>query len=154
MNELYQGRAKFIERLPTREWARVGAFSLDQDLGKIPGFHRLSPAPEGLLQMDAFNGRVFDAGLETQNYDKGLDRFIRKFKPDQEMTAVCAIIGGFHADHGTAVYCTQGKRRCLPLDTPYGLSDDEALWHTLASSSCNHAKSTPIPDHEPYLPRC
>jgi hypothetical protein len=46
------------------------------------------------------------------------------------------IVKGFHQDHGTAVHFTQGKRRCLLLDTTYGLSDDEALWLTLASCAC------------------
>jgi hypothetical protein len=32
-----------------------------------------------------------------------------------------------------AVYVTQSTRRCLLLDTTYGLSDNEALWYTLLS---------------------
>jgi hypothetical protein len=44
-----------------------------------------------------------------------------------------SIVKGFYDDHRTAVYCTQGKRRCLLLGTAYGLSDEEALWLTLPS---------------------
>jgi hypothetical protein len=64
---------------------------------------------------------------------KGFERFVRKFDPDQEMSATSAIIKGAHHEHGTAVYFTQGTRRCLLLDTTYGLSADEVLWYTLFS---------------------
>jgi hypothetical protein len=52
------------------------------------------------------------------SYDKGFDGFIRKFKPDQETSAIVAIVKGFHEDHGSVAFCTQGKRRCLPLTRP------------------------------------
>jgi hypothetical protein len=45
-----------------------------------------------------------------------------------------ALVKGFHADRGTAVFLTQKKWRCLLLETTYGLSDDEALWKTLAEA--------------------
>jgi hypothetical protein len=86
--------------------------------------------------LKAFNQRIHDAGLKTQNYDKGFDTFIRKFKPDQELSATVAIVTGFHNDRGTSVYSTQGKRRCLLLDGTCGFSDDEAIWLTLASWAC------------------
>jgi hypothetical protein len=72
-----------------------------------------------------------EQGLATQPYDKGLDRFVGKFDPSQPISTVIAIEPGCHFDHGTAIYFTQEKRRCLLLDTLYGLSDDEALWYTL-----------------------
>jgi hypothetical protein len=59
--------------------------------GEIPIHHRLSPPPEALRQLKVFNQRIHDAGLKTQNYDKGLDMFIRKFKPEQEISAIVAI---------------------------------------------------------------
>jgi hypothetical protein len=53
------------------------------------------------------NGVSFETGprwgLKAQNYDKGFDRFIRKFDPDTETQAIVAIVTGFHADRGTAV---------------------------------------------------
>jgi hypothetical protein len=49
------------------------------------------------------------------------------------MQAIVAVVKGWHTDHGTAIYCAQEKIHCLLLDTTYGLSDDEALWLTLAS---------------------
>jgi hypothetical protein len=73
--------------------------------------------------------------LLRADFGKDFDRFIRKFDPDVEVQATMAIVKGFHADHGTAVYLTQEKRRCLPLNTNYGLSDDDALWATFASWS-------------------
>jgi hypothetical protein len=55
MDNLYQGRAKFTECLPTREWARIGAFSDGTGAGVIP-----------IHQLKAFNQRIHDAGLKTQ----------------------------------------------------------------------------------------
>jgi hypothetical protein len=48
-------------------------------------------------------------------------------------SASLTIEPGCHFDHGTAIYFTQEKRRCLLLDTLYGLTDDESLWYTLQS---------------------
>jgi hypothetical protein len=73
------------------------------------------------------------AGLATQPNDKGLERFVGKFDPSQPISAVISIEPGCHFDHGTAIYFQQDKRRCLLLDTLYGLSDDEALWYILQS---------------------
>jgi hypothetical protein len=92
------------------------------------------PSPEAVAQLQAFNQRIFDVGRETQNYDKGFDRSVRKFNQDEEVAAACAVVRGVHQDHGCAVYFTQEKRRCLLLETTHGLSDDEALWATSASS--------------------
>jgi hypothetical protein len=69
-------------------------------------------------------------------HDVGLDRFIRKLRPEVEISASVAIVKGLHEGHVTAVYCTHGKLRCLSLDTTYGLSDDEAIWPTFASWAC------------------
>jgi hypothetical protein len=88
-----------------------------------------SPQPDEIPSV--WNVDTFKAGLRTQNYDKGLDRFVAKFDPNIPMAAVIAIEKGRHSDHGTAIYFTQEKRRCLLLDTLYGLSDEEALWYTL-----------------------
>jgi hypothetical protein len=67
----------------------------------------------------------------TPPYDKGLVRFTAKFDPSQPMTATVVIEPGCHFDHGTAIYFEQDKRRCVLTDRLYGLSDDEALSHTL-----------------------
>jgi hypothetical protein len=75
---------------------------------------------------------VHEAGLKTQNYDKWFDKFVRKFNPKDETEATVAIALGCREDHGWAVYCKQGARRCRLLDTVYGLSDDETLWTALS----------------------
>jgi hypothetical protein len=67
-------------------------------------------------------------GLKTQNYDKGMDRFARKFDPGVEMCATVAVYSGRYEGHGWEVYCTQESRRCFLLDSTYGLSDKEAFW--------------------------
>jgi hypothetical protein len=101
--------------------------------GVIPAYHRLQASPDSVEIASAFNLRIQDAGLKTQNYDKGFDRFIRKFDPGEEMRATISIFQGQHRDHGWAVYITQQKRRCWLLDTTYGLSDDEALLIVLSA---------------------
>jgi hypothetical protein len=52
----------------------------------------------------AWNQQSYDAGLKTQNYDKGFERFVRKFDPEVEMSAALAIVKGAHHEHGMAVY--------------------------------------------------
>jgi hypothetical protein len=114
-------------------WARIEAFGNEASSGEIPTYHRTAPPSEALQQLAAFIQRVYDAGLKTQDYDKGCDRFVRKFDSEVEVSAIVAILKGFHADHGTAVHLTQEKRRCLLLNMTYGLTDDEALSATRAS---------------------
>jgi hypothetical protein len=86
----------------------------------------ITPPPEALLQLAAFIQLIHDAGPKTQNYDKGFHRFIRKFDPDIEVQGTMAIVKGYHDDHWSAVCLMQKKRRCLLLDTTFGLTDDEA----------------------------
>jgi hypothetical protein len=67
MDNLYQKRSMFTECLPKREWARIGAFSDGTGTGAIPAHHRLSPPPEALLQLAAFNQRIHDAKKKNNN---------------------------------------------------------------------------------------
>jgi hypothetical protein len=102
--------------------------------GEIPAKHRFSRNPQVLVRNPKkFNQEIFDAGVATQPYDKGLERFVGKFDPSQPISAVIAIEPGCHHDHGSAIYFQQNKRHYLVLETLYGLSDDEALWYTLHS---------------------
>jgi hypothetical protein len=87
----------------------------------------------GQSEMVAANGSILDAGLRTQNYDKGFDKYVRKFNPTEESSAVVSIHSGWQGDHGWAVAFKQGARRCLLLDTTDGLSDEEALWVALSA---------------------
>jgi hypothetical protein len=68
-----------------------------------------------------------------KNYNKGFDKFVRKFNPKEEMEATVAIALGCSEDHGWAVYCKQGSRRCLLLDTVDELMDEETLWTALSA---------------------
>jgi hypothetical protein len=106
----------------------VGALGNDEVSGVIPSYHRATPRPEALPTASAFYQRVHEAELKIQNYDKGFDKFTRKFNPTEEMTATVAVTLGYQDDHGWAVHRTQGSRRCLLLDTVDGFTDDEALW--------------------------
>jgi hypothetical protein len=86
-----------------------------------------------MVHSEAWNSQIHDAGLKTQNYHKGFDRFIHKFDPDPSTEAVVAIVKGVHHEHGSAILFAQENSRCLLLDTLHGLTDDEALWFTLHS---------------------
>jgi hypothetical protein len=81
----------------------------------------------------AWNEQIYEAGLRTQNYDKGFDEFVRKFDPDLATSATFAVVKGVHHDHGTVVYLTQESRRCSLLDTLHGLTDEKAMWYILQS---------------------
>jgi hypothetical protein len=135
---LYQGRCELKERIESREWALIGSFGakdpklVDFGKGEIPWQYRLEPVQASYGDMVSTNGAILDAALRTQNYDKGLEKFVRKFDPTEEMLAVVAIESGRQKDHGWAVAFKQGPRRCLLLDTTAGISDEETLWVALA----------------------
>jgi hypothetical protein len=124
---MYGEMPEVSEMLHTQEWSLIAALNG----GEIPAKHRVIRNPDvSVANSSVWNKEIFDAGLRTQTYDKGMDRFVRKFDPSQPVSAVIAIEPGCHFDHGTAIYFQQDKRRCLLLDTLYGLSDDEAFWYT------------------------
>jgi hypothetical protein len=95
--------------------------------------YRLDPPEISAQAMVAANGAILDACLRTQNYDKGFDKYIRKFDREEESSAVVAIESGWQGDHGWAVVFKQGPRRCLLLDTTDGLSKEEAMWVALSA---------------------
>jgi hypothetical protein len=113
--------------LHTCEWAMIASLNG----GEISAKHRVIRNPDLAVNPLAYNRKIFDAGLATQSYDKGLDRFTAKFDPNVEMSAVVAIEPCCHFDHGTAIYFSQEKRRCVLTNTLYGLTDDESLSYTL-----------------------
>jgi hypothetical protein len=76
--------------------------------------------------------RILDACLRTQNYDRGLDKFVRKCENAEAMSTTVAIQPGWQEEHGWAIHLKQGPRRALLLDTVDGLTDEEALWTALA----------------------
>jgi hypothetical protein len=126
---LYQNRYQIEQRVPSREWALVGSFGG----GAIPMYYCLDLPEVPVETMVGTNEAILEACLRTQNYDKGFDKFIRKFDCDQEMSAVVSIESGLQGDHGWAVAFKQGPRRCLLLDTTDGLSKDETLWLALSA---------------------
>jgi hypothetical protein len=96
---------RIVECLATKEWAMVGSLGSDELTGVIPRFHRAETKPEALSTASALNERVHEAGLKTQNYDKGFDKFVRKLNLKEEMEATVAVALGCREDHGSAVYC-------------------------------------------------
>jgi hypothetical protein len=92
---LYQNRHSIEEEVPSREWALVGSFGG----GAIPMHYRLDPPDVSAQTMVATNGAILEACLKTQNYDKGFDKYIRKFEREEESSAVVAVEAGLQGDH-------------------------------------------------------
>jgi hypothetical protein len=142
MNEgiqsMYRGQYRVIEEVPTREWALVASFGDDTNVGAIPIEYRL-PIPKteqgkdiSPQEIKAVHARILETALRTQNYDRGLDKFVRKYENLEAMSATLAIQSGWQGEHGWAVFMKQGTNRCLLLHTVYGLTDDEAIWTAMA----------------------
>jgi hypothetical protein len=129
LQALYAPSVACTEKVTSTEWAMIGALND----GIIPIQHRLIRDESVQVPAAAWNSQIYEAGLKTQNHDKGFERFVRKFNPELATEAVLSIVKGAHHEHGTAILFTQEKRWCLLLDTVHGLSDEEALWYTLAS---------------------
>jgi hypothetical protein len=58
--------------------------------------------------------------------------FVRKFVPEECLSATIAIQPGWQGGHGWAIYLTQCERRALLMDTVDGLTIEETLWTALA----------------------
>jgi hypothetical protein len=126
---LYQNRYSVTEEVPSRDLALVGLYGD----GVIPMQYRLELPQTSIQRMVATNAAILDAALKAQNYDKGLDKFVRKFNPEEDCSAVVALETGFQGDIGWAVAFKQGPRRCLGLDTADGLTEEEVLWGALST---------------------
>jgi hypothetical protein len=140
---MYQGRYRVVEEVATRAWALVASIGNDDVRGVVPDEHRLliplvtpsdgsEPRQVTLQEVKAVHARILETALRTQNYDRGLDKFARKYENLEAMSATLAIQPGWQGDHGWAVYLKQGTKRCLLMDTTSGLTDDEAIWTAMA----------------------
>jgi hypothetical protein len=142
---LYQGRLSLSERLQTKEWAMIGSLGDGITSGEIPRYYRAMTRPDAEGAEVAYHYRIHEAGLWTQNYHKGFEKFVRKLERNEAMTATVSVQSGYRDDHGWAVYCTQVPGRCLLLDTVDGLTDEEALWTALAAcDSFKPRKASPM----------
>jgi hypothetical protein len=129
LGTLYQNRYTISEDVPSREWALVGSFGN----GEVPIQFRLPQPQMEYSEVVAANLSILKSGLKTQNYDKGIDKFGRKFDPDEELSAAVAIHTRWQGDHGWAIAFKQGSRRCLLLGTVDGMRNDEVLWGALST---------------------
>jgi hypothetical protein len=101
---------------------------------------RLQTSPDVAQITSAYNLKIRDAGLKIHNHDKGLDRFVCKFDPEEEMRAAMSVHKGQYGDHVWAVFVRQKKRRRCLLDTTYGLSDEEAFWKAMSAWATFHPR--------------
>jgi hypothetical protein len=128
LNSLYSGRYQVLEEVATREWALVASFGDDSKAGAIPTFSRFPMPKVSPREIKAIHARLLETAARTQNYDRGLDKFVRKYKNLEAMSATLAIQRGWQGDVGWAIFMKQGSKRCLLLDTTYGLTDEETIW--------------------------
>jgi hypothetical protein len=63
-------------------------------------------------QIGAFNERVRESALETQNVDKGFPHYVSHFKPTEPVTASIHVDQGVQGEYGWAVYFEQGIDTC------------------------------------------
>jgi hypothetical protein len=110
----------------------VASFGDENKQGVIPIEYRLSAPKATPTEIKAVHARVLETALRTQNYDRGLDQFVRKSENAEAMSATLAIQPGWQGEHGWAIFMKQGTKRCLLLDTVYGLTDDEVIWTAMA----------------------
>jgi hypothetical protein len=97
LRTLYQGRYSIREEVPSREWAMVGAIGDTSQRWEIPIQYRVEMLQVSQSELVAIHGRILEAGLRTQNYDKGLDKFVRKTVGKEAMSATVAVhIGSGH----------------------------------------------------------
>jgi hypothetical protein len=111
----------------------IGAIGSETEIGEISIQYRTEMPQVSRTEIEAIHGKILETGLRTQNHDKGLDKFVRKFERNEAMSATVAVHSGLQGDHGWAVYVKQGPRRALLLDTVDGLSSEESLWTALAT---------------------
>jgi hypothetical protein len=128
---MYEGRYRIVEEVATREWALVAPFGDDSHAGAIPAFYRFPTPKVSPAEIKAIHARLLETPARTQNYDRGLDKFVRKYENLEAMSATLAIQRGWNGEVGWAIFMKQGSKRCLLLDTTYGLSDDETIWTAL-----------------------
>jgi hypothetical protein len=80
----------------------IGALGDGITSGEIPRHYRATPRPDAEAAAEAYHYRIHEAGLKTQNYDKGFEKFVWKFERNEAMLATVAIFPGCREDHGWA----------------------------------------------------
>jgi hypothetical protein len=103
---MYRGRYILKEFLVTQEWAMtasLGEVREGGEIGIIPQHYRVQTSEAATGIGRAYVESLYEAGLRTQVYDKGIDKFTRKFERDEAMSATVAVTQGHRNDHGWAV---------------------------------------------------
>jgi hypothetical protein len=96
---LYQWRLSLTERLITKEWAMIGSLGDGITSGEIPWRYRATTSPDARGAAVAYHYRIHEAGLKMRNYDKGFEKFVRKFERNEAMSATISILPGCREDH-------------------------------------------------------
>jgi hypothetical protein len=90
MLTLYGPGITCTERLHRKESASAAALNG----GEISIRDRVIRDESVAVQPEICNQRIFEAGLRTQNYDKGCEHFVGKFNSEEPIEAVMALVKG------------------------------------------------------------
>jgi hypothetical protein len=110
----------------------IGSLGNDSERGQIPPEYRLITPPTLVPEAPSFNTQLKNAALRTQNYDKGLDRFIHHYGESKCLAATMVLAEGKQQGHAYAVYFVEEQKRCLLLNSMYGQSSTEVFWTAMA----------------------
>jgi hypothetical protein len=89
---LYGPEIKIEDQFSNGGWVMIGRIAGKGEKPKIPRQHTLPPANEGDKQRAfAVNIQIRTEGLQPQNVDKGLNRFIRHFKAAEPVAATLGV---------------------------------------------------------------
>jgi hypothetical protein len=95
---MYGGRYQIVEEVATREWALVASFGDRLQAGAIPTFYRFPMPKVSPREIKAVHARLLETAARTQNYDRGLDKFVRKYENLEAMSATLAIQRGWQGE--------------------------------------------------------
>jgi hypothetical protein len=104
ISNLYGRSISIVEQFSGNELAMIGAMERENERPKIPSVHRLASQEELRQRAQAVNLQIRTCGLQTQNVDKGFDRFITHFKPQKAIAATVWVETGFDSECGWAVF--------------------------------------------------
>jgi hypothetical protein len=112
----------------------------------IPLVQKLASAEELQQRVRAVRVQIRGCALQTQNLEKGFDRYVRSVKSQQAVAAT-----GWVEKGGWAVFMQQGNHRCVLSGCAYDRRDHEAIDDAWANLEPQPGKPN-FHDETPFFP--